>query len=492
MKRNIKIYLVVLLSLLFVVSYSQDTITVEFGSDQIKDTYINIVNSQTNGSSPSLIASVWTHWGEYGTGRSLIGFDFSAMEEDFDVIDARLNLYHDPTSGHQGHSTIGGDNTGMIFRITEIWEEDSVSWYNQPATTNTNAIIIPAPESDTADFLDIDITPIIKDMIRHPESSDGFMIKLFSEDTLYRSLVFASSDHLVASLHPTITITYVVNLPKASVYTLKPDGDLGNDAYINSIAQTSKVNQTSLVSTVWEFDQGWGIGRSFLEFDLTQIDPELTITLAELSLFHDPNSLIEGHINNGGSNELTISKITESWNEDNIDWNNQPTISPENQILVPSSNIDDQDYLDIEVTKLVSDMFNNPNESFGFMLQLDDETIGNYNRNVVFASSDHESPELRPRLVIYTQDYTGIDNFLHLEDCVLTYPNPSASDFKIQVCKNIGKIQYTVFNIFSNTVLSGETNNREFYLNLQSHPAGTYFLSIIINNNVITKKLIVL
>lgn len=491
MKRNIKIYLVGLFTLLFVVSYSQDTITVEFGTDHIKDAYINIVNSQTNGSSQSLIASVWTHFGEFGTGRSLIGFDFSDVREDIVVIDARLNLFHDPISGHQGHSTIGGDNTGMIFRITEKWNEDSVRWANQPATTNTNAILIPAPVSDTANFLNVNITPIIQDMVRHPESSDGFMIKLFREDSLlYRSLVFASSDHPIESLHPTIIITYVVELPMDSVYTLQPDSELGNDAYINSIDPASKENQTSLVSTVWEFDQGWSIGRSFLEFDLTQIDPELTITLAELSLFHDSNSLIEGHINNGGSNELMISRITEGWTEDNIDWNNQPVISEENQILIPSSNIENQDYLDIDVTELVSDMLKKPDQSFGFMFQLNDETIGNYNRNVVFASSDHESPELHPRLVIYTQDYTGIDNFLPLENCVLTYPNPSAGDFKIQVCKNAGPIQYTVFNIFGNTVLIGETNDRDFYLNLRSQPAGTYFLSIIINNNVIMKKLI--
>lgn len=490
MKRNIKIYLVGLLSLLFVVSYSQDTITVEFGTEQIKDAYINIVNSQSNGSSPSLIASVWTHFGEYGTGRSLIGFDFSDIREDFVVIDARLSLYHDPTSGHQGHSTIGGDNTGMIFRITEIWEEDSVYWYNQPATTNTNAILIPAPASDTADFLDIDITPIIKDMIRHPESSDGFMIKLFSEDSLYRSLVFASSDHLVDSLHPTITITYVVNLPMDSIYTIQPDGELGHDAYINSIEPASRENQTSLVSTVWEFDQGWGTGRSFIEFDLSQIDPEMTITLAELSLFHDPNSSIEGHFNNGSSNELMISRITESWNEDNIDWNNQPIISEENQILVPSSNIDDQDYLDIDVTELVSDMFNYPNESFGFMFKLDDETIGNYNRNVVFASSDNESPELRPRLVIYTYDYTGMDDFPSLENNVLVYPNPGAGDFKIQVFKNMNSLQYAVFDAFGNNIVTGKTKDSEFYINLLSQPSGVYFLSIVIKNSVVTKKLI--
>ncbi|MBC8321729.1 MAG: DNRLRE domain-containing protein [Bacteroidetes bacterium] len=423
-------------------------------------------------------------------GGSLIGFDFSDLREDIVVIDARLNLYHNPTSGHEGHSTLGGDNTGVIFRITEQWKEDSVTWINQPATTNTNFVIISAPDNDTADFLNVDITPIIKDMIRHPATNDGFMIKLFSEDTLYRSLVFASSDHPVESLHPSISITYIVDLPVDSVLTLQPDGETGKDAYINSIVSTSKNNQQSLVSTVWEFEEGWGIGRSFINFDLSHIDPELTITLAELSLFHDPDSPVEGHINNGNSNEILISRIIESWSEDDINWDNQPATSPENQVLLPSSNLADQDYLDIYVTEIVTDMFNYMNESFGFMLQLSDETFGNYNRNVVFASSDHQVPELRPKLVIYTQDYTSLKEPDNTVNNMLVYPNPGAGDFNIQVSKNIFPVQYTVYDSFGNVIVASNTLNSKFYVDITSQPSGVYFLSVIIKNSVTTKKLI--
>ncbi|MBC8321730.1 MAG: hypothetical protein H8E34_13525 [Bacteroidetes bacterium] len=69
MKRNMKVFLTTFLILLFANSYAQDTISVEFGTDHIKDAYINIVNNYSNGSSQSLVASVWTHYGEFGTGR---------------------------------------------------------------------------------------------------------------------------------------------------------------------------------------------------------------------------------------------------------------------------------------------------------------------------------------------------------------------------------------------------------------------------------------
>jgi len=162
MKARIKIFSFGIFFILSSVLYAQDTISILFSGQSVKDAYINIVNEEPDATRPSLIASVWTHGGEFGTGRSLIGFDFSELRQNFVILEARLNLYHNPTSAHVGHSTLGGDNTGVIFRIIESWNENTVTWANQPATTNTNAIIIPAPETDDADFLDIDITSIIK------------------------------------------------------------------------------------------------------------------------------------------------------------------------------------------------------------------------------------------------------------------------------------------------------------------------------------------
>ncbi len=490
MKKNLGIFFIVFLSISIGTGNAQETLNIEIGTASIKDAYINIVNNFSNGDSEGLVAAVWTYSGEFGMGRSLIGFDLSELGEDIIVVDARLNLYHNPTTSHIGHSTIGGDNSGMIFRITEQWDEHQVNWINQPSTTNTHAIYIPAPPNDTADFLNVDITPIIQDMIRHPETSDGFMIKLFNEDTLYRSLSFASSDYPFDSLHPTILITYYVNPLLASYYTICPDQENGKDVYINSFESISKENDQSLVSSVWEYDQGWGIGRSFLEFDLSHIDSEQTVTLAELSLFHDSGSSIEGHINNGSSNELVVSRITESWHEDYVSWDNQPTFSTVNQVIVESSNISNQDYLDIDVTDLVTDMLSQSNEPFGFMIQLFEEEIGNYNRNVVFASSDNEFPELRPQLKIYTKSSSGIEKPIIDESMIYVYPNPGKGEFNIQILKNKSSFQYRLTDSFGKIILSAESMNSEFDINITSLSSGIYILYISINNSVITKKII--
>ena len=71
------IALIALTVLVFSNVISQDTLSITLGSDQLKDAYINIVNTETDGECESLIASVWTYWGEFGMGRSLFGFDFT-------------------------------------------------------------------------------------------------------------------------------------------------------------------------------------------------------------------------------------------------------------------------------------------------------------------------------------------------------------------------------------------------------------------------------
>jgi type IX secretion system substrate protein/TGF-beta propeptide len=483
-----KIILIVLL-FCFSLMKAQDTLTVELGSDYLKDAYINIVNHEPHGSNQGLVASVWTHSGEYGTGRSLIGFDFSGLRVNSRVIEARLNLFHDPISGHQGHSTLGGDNTGIIFRITEPWNEDSVTWYSQPATTNTNAILIPAPATDTSDFLDVDITPIIKDMIRHPESSDGFMIKLFSEDTLYRSLVFASSDHPYAELHPSIEITYVTNLPLDSTLHILPADDATVFSQSSSLAKTT---DQSLVSMVWEGNEGWSLGRSFVNFDLSEINPNHSITYAELNLYHDPTSTTIGHINNGRSNELLISRIIENWDDTNLNWENQPLITDQNQVVVPGSNIQNQDYLDINVTTLIEDMINNPDASFGFNISLFDEVTFDYNRNVVFASSNHEMMELRPKLVVYTQDYTNIDEFDEFDSKVKVYPNPGIGEFNISITNDLIGCKGVILDGYGNIVSIRKFSSEYNIIYLSNYPSGLYHLIISYDKGTIAKKIVVL
>ncbi len=490
MFKRLRLLLSTFLILIITFVFAQDTLTVTLGSNELKDAYINMVNEEPDGSNESLIAAVWTYFGEFGIGRSLFGFELIDLS-DVMVIEARLNLYHSSISGHIGHSTLGGDNSGMIFRITEPWIEDSVTWANQPKTTNTNAIVIPAPETSTSHFENIDITPIIQDMIRYPEKSDGFMIKLKSEDTLYRSLVFASSNHPDHNIHPSIVITYVTELPLESSTKLQPDGETGNDASIfSSESFTNRNTDHSLVSLAWDMDGEWALGRSYIDFDLSQIDSEHTITYADLSLFHDPVSDMQGHVNNGESNELVISKVVNDWNEDDLSWNNQPDVSDINQVQVTSSNISNQDYLNIDVTQLVIDMVNNPEAAFGFSIRLADEITQNYNRNVVFASSNHEDETLHPKLVIYTTNAASITVPNKNKEVLTVYPNPGYGTFNVEFPVNDKEGELTVSDNSGKVIKVFSIENVSHIIDLSSYPNGVYHLNYKGETSILHNKLV--
>jgi hypothetical protein len=145
--------------------------------------------------------------------------------------------------------------------------------------------------------------------------------------------------------------------------------------------------------------------------------------------------------------------------------------------------------MDINVTDLVVDMINTPTESHGFMINLLDEEFGNYNRNVVFASSNNEIPELRPKLVVYTNSYANVEEPIINEDIISVYPNPGTGKYNVEVLKNINQIQYTISDACGNTILFGESDTAEFDVNITSSPAGIYMLTISVNNRMITKKL---
>jgi PKD repeat protein len=92
-----------------------------------------------------------------------------------------------------------------------------------------------------------------------------------------------------------------------------------------------------------------------------------------------------------------LQRITSPWDEQTTTWNTQPAYSETDQVLLPSSNSSYQDYLNIDVTNLVIEMHNQPDQNYGFMFNM--ITTEPY-ASMIFASSDHPNLRLRPRLEI--------------------------------------------------------------------------------------------
>jgi len=90
--------------------------------------------------------------------------------------------------------------------VTGAWNEYSVTWNTQPASTTEHQIAVPAPSSGT-DSLVQDVLPLVKDILNSEEGNHGFELILQNEQK-YRSVRYASTQHSDAARWPKLTITY--------------------------------------------------------------------------------------------------------------------------------------------------------------------------------------------------------------------------------------------------------------------------------------------
>lgn len=171
------------------------------GKDAMVHSYLEFTNL---GQDPSLIAAAWTYQGNFGIIRTLISFDLSSISCGSEIESADLSFFYNPYCGHVGH---GGDNWAWIRRITENWNEGSVIWPTQPAVTFMNQVSLPPSITTNQDYIDIDVTNLVQDMIDDPDHSFGFQLRMQTEE-IYRSLTFASSDHSNSDWWPEIEIIY--------------------------------------------------------------------------------------------------------------------------------------------------------------------------------------------------------------------------------------------------------------------------------------------
>lgn len=95
-----------------------------------------------------------------------------------------------------------GDNASVIYIVTESWDENSVTWNNQPAYSAIDSVII--SQNNDYDSIIVDITDLTINMLQY---KNGFLIKQLDEDP-YSSMVFSSSDSPTKEKRPKLTVKY--------------------------------------------------------------------------------------------------------------------------------------------------------------------------------------------------------------------------------------------------------------------------------------------
>jgi hypothetical protein len=191
--------------------------------------------------------------------------------------------------------------------------------------------------------------------------------------------------------------------------TFQPDGCRGKDAFVEmvnglpSYASSNFGSSNQLLAMAWTFN---GIGgttgflRTFIDFtDLQSIPQGTTVNYAYLSLYGVPTSGAND-LGSYGSNACYVQRVTSTWNESTVTWNNQPTTTTTNQVTLPGSNGVQWNYhvIDLNITNLLQDIINlPPAQRYGLCIRLQTEV---YYRSMLFTSSENADASRHPKLRI--------------------------------------------------------------------------------------------
>jgi len=452
-------------------------------------------NGTTNyGADDAMGAHAWTNQGTPDTARSLLQFDLSSVPVGSVITYAYLSLYNNPTTPYaQGqHSTLSGPNNLFIQRIISPWDENSVTWFSQPIATSQNEVSVAASTSAHQDYPNINVTALLQDMVDNPLSSYGFMIRL-QDEGYYRAMVFASSDYTDAAKRPMLVFNYM--LPTSGCFKLKPLTGCGKDALVwNAPGHMNGTTNYGLYDALgphaWTNQGVPDTSRSLLQFDLSAIPGNAVITSAALSLYNNPNTVFaQGeHSWMSGPNSALIQRINSLWDERTVTWMTQPSSTSQNEVWLPASTNIHQDYPGIDVTQLVTDMYNNPNSSFGFLVRLEFE---DYYRALVFASNNEADETKHPWLeVCYS-----VSDEVHAVDHpgFHSYPNPAHSSlFIVSSGKLNSGFAVGLFNMLGEKVLP-ETKCSGLSpceINLENIAKGIYFAKVFSKDDTFTLKVI--
>lgn len=136
--------------------------------------------------------AAWTNGEQPVTIRQLLKFDLGSIPANATIKSANLYLYSYPPPTLNGNfvdPNFGSNNAFYIQQVTANWSSATAGWFNQPATTTANEVLVPHTTQSILD-LNIDVKGMVGSMVS--TNNYGFFMKLQNE-TIYNSRIFVSS-----------------------------------------------------------------------------------------------------------------------------------------------------------------------------------------------------------------------------------------------------------------------------------------------------------
>lgn len=176
--------------------------------------------------------------------------------------------------------------------------------------------------------------------------------------------------------------------------TIIPDANNGQNAIISSL-EHDKNFSTEENNHLYSSVNGEFSNKIRVLIDFIEIPKNVEIDSAFLTLKFNTTSIYGKE--NYGINQFVISRVISPWDREDVIWDNQPVVSEFNKIYQDKVVLNN-DPNRINVTKLVQEISNDYDNSYGFQIKLLNE---DQNSLLILASSNHPDKNLRPQLQVY-------------------------------------------------------------------------------------------
>ena len=461
--------LLILLSLLIITPISavicQTTLFLQPGPIDGKDAYATMNTSVVNtGKVPSLVSCAWTFGGVPGKARSFVAFDLSSIPEDAIIQSAALSLYYNPIDDIQSFDYHTGENGIYIQRVIESWQENTINWDNQPNTTTINQVLIPPCTTNTQDYIDLDVTELVKDIIVSPDGNNGFLIKMEDEINYYKSVLFASSDHIDANLHPKLVVVYDFDEPDL-IATASAGFDVSN-CYNLSYTLSGTVNNGNI---------SWVTSGDGIFSNETTATPTYTFGENDILIGSVTLGIIVTGVSNIATDEMIITikpqAIADAGSDENISFDEPYTlngIASSGDISWSSSG--NGTFSGI-YTETPTYTFGEEDQSNG-IVTLSIKVIGNCN-----VATDE--------IIL-----SNLPNEVEPDFILSLYPNPSLGLTTIEVNKDV-EFSVEIFNSYGQLLMEIPKVQSSAIFDVTGFAMGNYLVRIVNTDFIFTKKLVV-
>lgn len=355
--------------------------------------------------------------------------------------------------------TLSGENaiayTG-IFSSTDIVYEvknGEVKEYivlNDPAaptefkfTFDTNGLTAAYTENGTVSFCDPEGSPVFE---------LGRLFAVDSADNYTEELTCSIKELGAGRIEITVALSANYAAAPERVYPILIDPTImiSGNSNIKDTFVSSKNPTSSNYYTEEQLRMGWNSGynirRTYIKFNLPGSIPSSAISEAYISL---------KKYGAGSTPSLKAYRVTSSWNQSSVNWNNKPGYSTTNASATASAM--NNNWYRFYVTNIVKSWYAGTYNNYGFLIKDSDESSSD--SWSTFYSSDAASPN-KPELRI---TYSGSNYYVNM---------------------------YVAGNINNQSGILDALNTVNSALNSNGYYGSSYKLESIPSNNITTSQLV--